>query len=818
MDTNDAFQDQMPQTIGRYQVLGSIGFGAMGAVYKAFDPLIKRTLAIKTIRLDIPRSSPQYKSFIDRFYHEARISGTLSHPNIVTLFDIGEEGGLPYLAMEYVEGETIAGIIEKGQRFNPEKVIGLVSQIAAAVDYAHTKGVIHRDIKPSNLILYEGDKVKVTDFGIAKLIDAEMTQSGTLLGTPSYMSPEQAMGEKLDGRSDIFALGVCAFEMLSGEQPFPGNNVTSILYKLVHVDPIEPANLEMHGLVPEKWHQVFGKVLAKKPDDRYQTATEFVQDLEYCLGAWFGAAVGELTVAESPGAEGVGPDDATKARPVLQEDGPGATVALPPVPPGIKPTDTVPPTPLSAEEGTAHMEAVAQEAPPDEEGTVLMAAASQPEADEGTVLMRGPAAGSPEAEEGTVLMGAVSAVPPDEEEEGTFVMPSPALASAQEGTVLMPAPAAPAAESTVLMAAPAAPNAEGTVLMPRAATPPPQGAAPLTGPMPRPGAVDASQPPRGGPPLLLIVGGAALVGILVLIVGVVLLLRGHDQPAAPPTAEPVTLATATPAPTPASPTPAAPALGSMRVDSQPSGAAVSVNGEARGVTPVALADLPLGTYEVKLDLKGYEAAKQSVTLSAEAPEATVNLTLLRPVPVIGSIEILSVPPGALVSLNGAAAGPTPFRNKAVRPGVYRVQVTKEGYEPWVGDLTVQAGKKGKVEANLRPLPRATPTPPPKQDVVDPSKVYEPNEVDVQPKRTSGSTASYPNDAPKLRSGDAVSVAGSFVVTDTGAVTDVKVTESGGKALDEAVMAAVRGWKYVPGAKKGVKVKVRVPFRQTFRAG
>src|SRR3990172_1650987 len=159
METNE-FYDQMPHTIGRYQVQESIGFGAMGAVYKAFDPLIKRTLAIKTIRLDIPRQSPQYKSFIDRFYHEARISGTLSHPNIVTLFDIGEESGLPYLAMEYVEGETIAGILEQGQRFKPEKVIGLVSQIAAAVDYAHSKGVIHRDIKPSHLILHECDKVK----------------------------------------------------------------------------------------------------------------------------------------------------------------------------------------------------------------------------------------------------------------------------------------------------------------------------------------------------------------------------------------------------------------------------------------------------------------------------------------------------------------------------------------------------------------------------------------------------------------------------------------------------------------------------------
>src|SRR5438445_13654995 len=142
MDETPHSGDRMPSTIGRYQVQESIGYGAMGAVYKAFDPLIKRTLAIKTIRLDIPRQSPQYKSFIERFYHEARVSGTLSHPNIVTLFDIGEESGLPYLAMEFVEAETIASILKRGTHFESEKVVVLVSQIASALDYAHSKGVI----------------------------------------------------------------------------------------------------------------------------------------------------------------------------------------------------------------------------------------------------------------------------------------------------------------------------------------------------------------------------------------------------------------------------------------------------------------------------------------------------------------------------------------------------------------------------------------------------------------------------------------------------------------------------------------------------
>ncbi len=244
----------------------------MGAVYKAFDPLIKRTIAIKTIRLDIPPQSPHYRTFIERFYHEARISGTLSHPNIVTLFDIGEtEDKVPFLAMEYIDGETVSEVLNEGRQFRPEQVIGLVSQMAAAIDYAHAKGVIHRDIKPSNIMVHDGEKVKVTDFGIAKLVDSDITHSGSLLGTPSYMSPEQAMGESLDGRSDIFSLGVVAFEMLSGQQPFPGNNVTSILYKLVHADPVRPPNLEVLGLLPDKWHQVFSKVLSKNPPDRYGT-------------------------------------------------------------------------------------------------------------------------------------------------------------------------------------------------------------------------------------------------------------------------------------------------------------------------------------------------------------------------------------------------------------------------------------------------------------------------------------------------------------------------------------------------------------------
>ena len=293
---------EIPKKIDRYEIIEAVGYGAMGAVYRAFDPLIKRPVAVKTLRLDVPPQSPDYKAFLDRFATEARTAGRLSHPNIITLYDVGHtEDQVPWLAMGFVEGQTVAELLE-GERLRSEVVVSLVSQIAAAIDYAHTEGVIHRDIKPSNVIVFGGEKVKVTDFGIAKLMGADATHSGLMMGTPSYMSPEQAMGEELDGRTDIFSLGVVAFEMLSGQQPFPGNNVTSILYKLVHSDPAHPDDLEVLGLLPDKWHQVFSRVLAKDPMERFATAAEFVEQLEHCLGSWFGALEGETVIIKDPAA------------------------------------------------------------------------------------------------------------------------------------------------------------------------------------------------------------------------------------------------------------------------------------------------------------------------------------------------------------------------------------------------------------------------------------------------------------------------------------------------------------------------------------
>ncbi len=800
MDENNLV-DQIPPTIGRYRVVQGIGFGAMGAVYKAFDPLIKRTLAIKTIRLDIPRQSPQYKSFIERFHHEAQVSGTLSHPNIVTLFDIGEENGLPYLAMEFVEGETIASILERGTRFEPEKVIVLVSQIASALDYAHGKGVIHRDVKPANLMLYEGDRVKVADFGIAKLMDAEMTQAGALLGTPSYMSPEQAMGDKLDGRSDIFSLGVCAFEMLSGEQPFPGSNVTSILYKLVHVDPIEPANLEMNGLVPAKWHEVFGKVLAKKPEDRYQTAGAFVQDLEYCLGSWFGALDSEATIAAAAAAtpdpdrtvairQSVAPggkDSRERARPasppVPEEDSPATIILKAPAPPA--PADDSPITVVLKAPNVPPRRPTAPAAPPpveEDAATVVLSGLPELDDDPDTLVLR------PET------IGAEALDLPAASPEQTRPLPGLAVTApgSDGGAPTLTVPA------TLVAGAPT-----------RLISLPPGVAAPVSAP--------GTRAPKPGRSAIALLGGAIVLFLVAAAAVGFLLLRGRGREEPAPTPAPTEMAVVTPPP---APSPSAPveAVGAIRVETQPPGAAVSVNGETKGVAPLELTGLAFGAYQIKLDLRGYDSRAQGVEVTEEAPHAEVRVALTRAAPADGMADILSTPIGAAVSVDGARLGVTPLTDLKLKPGPRRVEMTRDGYEPWSATVNVQAGRRTRLDPQLRAVAKA-PNPEPAREVVDTSKVYLPSQVDTPPKKISGTTASYPEGrAPKLKSGQSVSVVVSWVVNESGEVTEVTVVESASRPVDEAVAAAIASWKYQPAIKRGVKVKVKLTLKQTFLSG
>ncbi len=264
---------------GRYRIVAELGQGAMGIVYQAHDPQIDRMVALKVLRNDRVVDH----EFVQRFVAEARAIGRLSHPNIVTVFDVGEDHGTIYIAMEFLEGHSLDLLIDK-TTFSPEKVVELGMQVAGALDYAHQQGIVHRDIKPGNIIISQQGQVKVTDFGIARIegnSGHQMTQMGEILGTPIYMPPEQVAGQPVDGRSDIYSLGVVLYELATGQQPFKGNNLTTLFNAIGNETPTTPHQLKPQ--IPAALSKVIMQCLNKSPGKRFQNGQSLSQALRGCF-------------------------------------------------------------------------------------------------------------------------------------------------------------------------------------------------------------------------------------------------------------------------------------------------------------------------------------------------------------------------------------------------------------------------------------------------------------------------------------------------------------------------------------------------------
>ena len=267
--------------LGRYQVEKELGKGAMGIVYLGKDPKISRVVAIKTMALAQEFEDDELVEVKERFFREAETAGRLSHPNIVTIYDAGEEHDLAYIAMEFLKGEDLAKYTKKENLLDMKTVVSIVTRAAEGLAYAHSQNVVHRDIKPANLMYEaESDSMKITDFGIARITDSSKTKTGMVLGTPSYMSPEQLAGKKVDGRSDLFSLGVMLYQMLSGSLPFKAESMASLMFKITNEEA--PSITTVNPNVPECLVAIIEKTLTKNADDRYATGTEMANDLKLC--------------------------------------------------------------------------------------------------------------------------------------------------------------------------------------------------------------------------------------------------------------------------------------------------------------------------------------------------------------------------------------------------------------------------------------------------------------------------------------------------------------------------------------------------------
>jgi len=264
--------------IGKYKILGILGKGGMGIVYKGLDPDIEREVAIKTIRFDTLTDGMQKEELLTRVIREAKAAGRLNHPNIITIYDVARDKDLTYIVMQYVDGSNLQAVIESGKMCSPREIIDILRPVADALDFAHRGGIVHRDIKPANIMIDNTGKPFLADFGVARIETSTMTQAGTTVGTLSYMSPEQVKGQTVDKRSDIFALGVILYELLTGKKPFGGDNMSTIVYRIVHEEPERITDINKD--LPPAYESVVRRALAKNPEDRYQSCRGLIADLE----------------------------------------------------------------------------------------------------------------------------------------------------------------------------------------------------------------------------------------------------------------------------------------------------------------------------------------------------------------------------------------------------------------------------------------------------------------------------------------------------------------------------------------------------------
>jgi len=686
---------------GRYQVVRELGRGSMGVVYQGFDPVIGRTVAIKTM-LTQGLSPQEFEEFRARFQREAQAAGVLSHPNIVNVFDYGEDSGILYLIMEFLEGKSLEKLIE-GKKILPiETIIPMCEQVCGALDHAHQRGIVHRDIKPANIMILDNGIVKVTDFGIAKMVSMGMTQTGLVLGTPNYMSPEQVKGRQVDGRSDIFSLGIILYDLVTGEKPFAGQNVTTVIYKIVNENPIPPRELD--ATIHPGLSYVICKALAKSPDERYQTCRELADDLKNfkSLGGQAAPSATMFLKAMPVPSAGMEHTAAPPVRPPAPPAAQAGPVQIAPVQqpsPAQVPTQVIALAPTYQKPRTSPIVWVL---------VSLLAVAFLAILGGGYFYLHkgNPQAARPQVGQLHVdanIPGAVVSV--DGQSGPSWVAPctiidlSPGshqvtvskdgydnyqqtvtIEAGKTNSIIASLPAhRPEAPSTALAEEPAAargkPKASGAPgAVPVSSTP---GKAPGNTPLSaaRGGGRSVTSPPAAS-------GGATAATALP--------ATGGGAPGV----------TSVPAASGGGPN-ATPTMGQLLVTANVAGAKISIDGtsDAGWITPYSSPiNRPAGSHLVVISKDGYGDYQQSVTIEG-GKTATIKAQLSQLPEAGGEVVVITTPPGLDVLIDGKLIGPSPVHLN-VAAGSHKYTVKRQGWEPYEGTVNVRSGAQMTIRVNM----------------------------------------------------------------------------------------------------------------------
>jgi serine/threonine protein kinase len=717
------------QNIGRYQIESELGKGAMGLVYKATDPNIGRAVALKTMRLDV--HGIEQEEMLRRFKNEARSAGVLSHPNIVTIYDAGEDQGLFYIAMEFIEGHTLAEVLQQQRVLPVEQVISITRNICSGLDFAHGKGIVHRDIKPANIMITPEGMAKIMDFGIAK-VSGSLTSTGQVLGTPNYMSPEQVKGRQLDGRSDLFSLGVMLYEMLTGEKPFIGQGVTTIIYKIVNENPIPPRELDL--TIHPGLSAVVTRTLAKDPYERYQSGSELVRDLESYKS--YGSDANS-TIVNSTGVF----DRA------LAGNGDATLIGAAPVIPVKPATQSLPAQSTGAQPPAARTGAVAQ---PASTGTTPVSSTQKtvpppaPPPPPKEVTPKAASAGSKGS--GKLVVGAVAVIvmaagifgmvrhnakKRAEVQQQEYQQAQQAIEVAKQAEQLKPADQPPPTDTSTQppasaeAAVPAPPEADANASKTPAPPVAPKGKAkPTTGdlqvvsePAGAKVDIDGQTRPEWVTPFLADKLPAGKHNITYNLPNFSTEKRTVEVVAGKKGNVDAKLATT---------------VGTVKLASTPAGADVFLNGKPTGQKTPAVLNLPPGNHALKIHHDGFQDDTQNVTI---AVGQTQNLTSkLQPSPApatpvaaktpassssasanpfskigrffkgdkaeTGTISIATKPAGAKVSLNGQPSStPTPVTIQT-KTGHYKVLIELDGYQSLQREVDIEKGKQTGIEETL----------------------------------------------------------------------------------------------------------------------